>query len=252
MVKAITDRNYSDEQLQGCYPRETPLGEVDGARLYRGEEDFPLVPEEEWPERIEEMTAKRLWPQDRYDDMNPRHKYQDGLRYCWIYSGAQAAEMTMACQHRKYVELAPESCGGAVNWRNSGYYIDHALSYWAEHGMASRAFCPDHVITPSKFKDGWEDDAELTVPTETIDVGMDREHNWRMACSMLFTGILVPWTGLDWWRHAVTFGKLAIERGEVVPYTRNTHARDDDRILTGRYKYPDSLVCIRALSWRPQ
>jgi hypothetical protein len=253
MVKVITDRNYSDERLQGCYPRLTPLGEVEGARLYRGDEDFPLIPEEEWKERIEDMTERRAWAQDRYDDLNPRHKYQNGLGYCWTYSGGQSAEMLMAVQNRPYVELAPETLGGAVNWRNSGYYIDRALSYWAKHGMATREYIPDHEINPKRFKEGWEQNALLCVPTESIDFGYgDREYLWHVAVSMTLTGIFVPWIGLDWWRHAITYGKLVIDGGEVCPYTRNTHKRGDDRIIKGSRKHPDSLVCIRALNWRPQ
>lgn len=251
MVAIITDGNWRDElrSEHKLIPREIPLGELPYSRVY-SEADFPLVPEEEWPERIKEMDAKKLWPIDRYDSFNPVHKSQDGLNLCWIYSGGQAAEMTMAVENRPYIELAPESCGGAVEWNNSGYSIEGGMKWFAEHGMATRAYVPAHNLNTMRWKQGWKEDALKCRPTEYVDCGYRDEGLFNKAASMLLHGKFVPWVGLNWWRHAVTYGKLVIVKGEVCAYTRNTHARDADRILTGRYKIPDSLVYVRELCFR--
>ena len=251
MPMIITDRNWRDDlnPLHLMRPRVLPVGSIPGTVPY-SDTLLPLIPEVEWPERIAEMTAKKLWPQDIYDAVNPRHKYQNGTPLCWIYSGAQAAEMTMAVQGRPYVELAPES-NGAAGWRNVGYYPEKAMAWWAKNGLATREYVPDHVLNTSRFKEGWKDDAAKCKVLEGIDCGYgQRELNWQRACTMLFNGKLVPWVGLNWWEHAVSYGKLVVQKGEVCPYTRNTHARNADRILTGRYKYPDSLIAIRELTFR--
>jgi hypothetical protein len=245
MVRIITDANWRDE-LRPEYqtrPRQGQMGDLPFAAVYA--DAVPLIPEVEWPERVADMTAKKLWPEDAYQRFNPRLKYQDGLGYCWTYSLAQNLEVVRAINNLPYVELGPESLGGDVGWRNRGNYLDSALRYCAEHGMASREFIPDHEINPRNFKDGWEQDAQLYKPVEWWDGGA--KDMWHEAVTMLLSGSCVPWIGLNWWSHAITYTRLEYVRGELCAYTPNSHGAGQDRILSGRKKVPDSLFSVRVM-----
>jgi hypothetical protein len=48
-----------------------------------------------------------------------------------------------------------------------------------------------------------------------------------------------PFGGLSWWKHAVTYTKLVIVKGEIGAFTPNTHAKDASRILLGSRKVFD-------------
>lgn len=252
MVRIIDDTNWrsfvAHERgsgiLAGALPRETPLG---GLPCATAGEPVPIIPEVEWKERIAEMTAKKLWPQDAYDACSPALQYQDGLPYCWAFSFAQTIEVVRASCGLPYIQLAPESLGGVVNYRNVGNSLDSTIAWASRHGLCRRSMVPDLSRNPKEWTAGWQDDCLNFVPEEWFDLGSTDV--WAEAVSALL-GRLPPYVGLSWWGHAVAYTKLVVEGGEVCPYTPNTHGKGQDRILKGSRKVPD-IGCFvpRRVTW---
>jgi hypothetical protein len=251
MVAIVTDSNWREHLRPDLYrsmPSRVPVGGLQCAsRIYADE--IPLIPEVEWKERIEEKTAKKSWPQDRYDAFNPKLQYQNGLPYCWAFSLAQAVEIKRALNNLPYIQLGPESLGGSVGWRSAGNYLDAALEWAAKYGIAPRSMVPEHSRTPSRYDPQWETARALFKPEEFWDGNRgDREHRFAQMVTMLLSDECAPYIGLNWWSHAVVYSKLVIERGEICPYTPNSHGEGQDRILSGSRKYPDDLYGIRTVT----
>jgi hypothetical protein len=208
-----------------------------------------LIPEEEWSERIDEMTAKKLWPQDIYERYNPVHQNQNGMNFCWAFSLAQAVEIKRAIQHLPYVQLGPESLGGDVNWRNAGNYLDSALAWAIKYGIAPRSMVPEHSRTPSRYDPAWETERAKYKPDEYWDGNRgDYEHRFAQAVTMLLTGDCAPYVGMLTMPHAVVFTKLVKQRGEICAYTPNSHDKDSDWVLSGRSKLPQNLYGPRTIN----
>jgi hypothetical protein len=250
MARIIDDHNWrgflsgqSTDILRGRYPgalpRVTRFGELECAAVYA---DYaPIIPESEWLDRIKAMTEAKAWPQDLWDRQSPKIKNQKRRPYCWTWSLSQIVEKMRAAMNLPYVETAPVTAGGAVNWRNVGNSLDSTIRHYAKYGIASAAFVPDQwSLSPSTFKPGWQGDALNYRITEWWDVG--GVNVWKEAVSILLSGHPV-YVGLSWWGHAVSYSKLVVVDGEVCPYTPNTNGEGRDVILKGSRKYPD-LGCF--------
>ena len=235
--------------LESIRPRRSEHGRLElrpGLFAARGAEAMPLVPEGQWPGRIKDLAGR--FAADRDDARSREDTDQDGKGYCWAASLTQCCERKNADQDGTYNELAWESLGGAVNWRNQGNYLDSAVAYAAKHGIAPRAFVPWNCINPRQFNAGWEQAALRFVPLEWYDLGPTKADVWSQTVSWILAGGRV-YAAYNWWGHAVCLDSLVMVGSEVCVSGPNSWGKNQRYVLKGSKKYPDEGYAVRSVVW---
>lgn len=237
----IGDANYTDHQGPtvvdghrmgtGLVPRDLvaqPVGSLPGVRAFDG----PLIPWEEFPERIEEMNARKMRLSDIRARCGPNGGRfpsldQNGQGYCWNYSVTAAAMLARGKANLPYVRLS----GHANAWmikggRDRGGWSPEAAARLASHG------CPTVEYWPEKSMRGrvhnnpqtWANAAQHKMVEGWADLSLsiyDRNLTAQQVLTCLCQ--LNPVTlDLYWWGHSV----VAMDPVDVYP---NRSPRDPKR-----------------------
>lgn len=219
----ISDRDWArhvrpvvdgDLKKGGLLPRDYKTNPVGS---YRGEGDFsaidvPLIPRDQWAERIKEMwetesslihLRRTSGPGDGYIDSLD----QDGVGYCWNHSVTMCAMIVRAAMGLPYVRLSAFFIGCLVkNYRDEGGWGAQALEFALENGIPSVEFWPEKSMQRSndnaatranalkhKVIEGWADLGSAVY---------DRNLSEDQAMSLLLARI--PVIGdFNWWSHSV-------------------------------------------------
>ena len=250
----IDDSNYqqylneaaADGRVAGIIPRKSAIGELElqpGMYAAVLAEKFPLIPESQWKDRIAAMQGR--FARQRNEAAGVKDCSQGSFGYCWAFSLAQCIQSAHVAAGRPHIELGAESLGGAVNWRNQGYYLDGAIAYAVKHGIASRAFIPNLNINPKSFKSRWEVDAMLHRPiaTEIFDGGA--KAIWAETVTTILSGYSV-YMAYNWASHALQIDELVIDsKGEICPSLTNSWGPGQRWVIKGSKKIPSELYVLR-------
>jgi len=237
----ITDSNFREvvQRSQeagftvGALPRRSKVGGLACAPVFA--ERVPLLPESQWKSRIREAEADGVYIGQRWQS-DPNADYQNGFGYCWAYSLSQATMACRAAMGQPFVQLSPESLAECVGYRNRGYYLDDALAYASQHGIASRLFVPQHKISKAQWSQQYLDDRKNYIPTEWYD--LDGKDVWAATVTALIMGFGC-YVGYDWWGHAVWLDRLRIgSNGKIEVHTPNSHGPGNDAWISGSRAIP--------------
>lgn len=170
--------------------------------------DIPLIPRDEWDERIKDMEATKTRLTDLCDAAGLVVKNQQMTNYCWINAPVHLLEVLRVAQGQEYVSLSPASCGGPItNYANArgnpagvGGWGTKGLKYLAEKGAAPSHLWPDNTI--DKRLDTAAANAERPKyrVTEWYDV-QPGSFDAVMTCLLLRIPVAI---GLSWWGHEVS------------------------------------------------
>jgi hypothetical protein len=251
----VDEHNLRTGGMAGVMPRDVPMGGLACATPFS--ESVSLIPRNEWDDRIKAMNAAQAFPNQRRKALSKALgksvvKDQDGLNFCHLFALTNCVESNRQSQGLPYIELAPESMGGVVNWSNSGGYMTADIQYATQHGIAPRSFCPPYKHSPGSFQDGWQDAAKLHVPLEWFELG---HQDIEAECiTALLLGYPV-YGGWDWWSHSVMLGALVdANHWEIENSWRPSWGNEGYGILTGGRRLPStSMGCfaLRTTSWSP-
>lgn len=253
VARLVHERNQG---LVGLIPRRFdvyPLGEVhlqspESHQWQRvrtwAEANMPIIPEAEWEERLAAMQDR--FPKQRNAAAGTKDTDQNGYGYCWTASGTECIQSCNVLATNKYVELAWESAGGAVGWANRGNSLVSWLNWASKYGICRREFVPWKCITPSKFKQGWQEDAlnYRILPSEIYDLGA--ENMWRETVSAFLSGFVL-YVAFNWANHAMQGDALSKQGNELAFETPNTWGANQRWVLTGRHKVPSEAYAIRVV-----
>lgn len=220
----IDDRNWREQIGDGqviefgnetrylsCLPRQTQYGLCEGAKPIL--EAMPLLPRSEWDARIAYNDANNAW---LYNTCI-RHKIpvgnQNSLNFCWSWGTTHCVMAIRAANNLPFVELAPESLGSAVGWRNAGNYVDSTLQIVRTQGLCAVSFLDRrYSLTPSRWKAGWEKDCENHRVESWLDMDVPGKV-WDAAMTCTLLGY--PYAaGFGWWSHLVAGGFKARKNGD--------------------------------------
>jgi hypothetical protein len=195
-------------------PPQVPYGEVkryddNGNLVFAArpiEDVVPLIPRDEWNDRIKEKDANNAWLRYTNDACSVQVKDQDGLGYCHAYGTVSVEEILIAIASGVYVNLSAESIGGIVTkWHNQGADPMDDLAVAIKNGACEASFMDKpNSLSPSRWKQGWQQNAlnyrmaeyyDLRVPGKTFDA--------VMTCYLLNFPIGL---GYAWWSHFVHGG----------------------------------------------
>lgn len=169
---------------------------------------------------------------------------QNGLGYCWTWSGTGCVMTTRATENKPTVLLAPVSMGYLVNWANAGNYLEsfvegarndgicpavdgemnshkNSRSYWSQYNDKRKLYRLDAV---------WDTDSDAS----------DKERA-RQCISILSYGKSC-YCALNWWGHAIEYVGWRYTPGTYLNLTaviHNSHAETDFIELTGSRCVPD-------------
>ena len=249
----IGDDNYrshiwinSPNRGTGLLPREIPYGELGFAARFEDSE-IPLIPEDEWKERIEDKERNKTRLSDMIERNEIPFKDQGSLPYCWIYAPVHAVEVLRMIQNEPYVALSATACGAKIkDFEKVGGWGSDGLKFLAEHGCPSELLWPN--LDMSRTLDNqqtWEEAKRHKVVEAWFDMPAKSVPH---LISCLLANIPVP-VGYNWWRHEVLATDAVWHRGGPAIRIRNQWAdwgSNGFGILHGRKMEPDDQVAPRA------
>ena len=180
-----------------------PTGYIKGTNppnLPRLSAVYPKVPRSQWPAL--HAQAKGTYLGDLIRAAKIPVKDQDGLGYCWVYASTSCVEAIRALQGQPLLVLSPESVGGPVTgWRNQGGWGYDALEQLTKAGACETSYMDSaNSLRPSRWKAGWEANAELHKITDAWATIDDDGFDGVVTAVLLRLPVSI---GLDWWGHQV-------------------------------------------------
>ena len=216
----IDDDNWQDHMnpsvngqvvTRGGIPRDYGVQPVKMAAV-----QFPVIPREEWPERIRDMKATK----SRLSDIRRRGNNggpipsldQNGQGFCWFYGPTMSLMLQRALANKPYVRLSAHAGACKIkNFRDEGAWGALALDFlckngvpsidkWAEKSM-SRSYDTAETWEEAKqfiVNDTW---ADLAAPAWDRDLNIDQQ-----ATQLLLRNGFIG--DYDFWGHCVTLMDL--------------------------------------------
>jgi hypothetical protein len=234
----------------GALPRQTKYGSA--PNLIPFGEAFPdkLVDPADYKEVIQECHDQMIFPmyhQKAAWGPDGFQWNQDGLGYCWTWSGTGSVMNCRAREGKPTILLSPVSMGWLVNWRNRGNYLESFIEGAMERGIAPMEYTPDqHSMDYKNYVKGWEEAALNYRIAEAWD--SDTDSMIQHAISILRCGV-DGYIAYNWWGHALSLVGVRWDESvanNLVWVIRNSHDEDDFIELTGSKGIPDELYGIRA------
>jgi hypothetical protein len=174
--------------------------------------NMPLIPRNEWVERITEMAANKSRLSDIRRSSGPNGGHipsldQDSWGFCWIHSGTMAAMLDRAVRNLPYVRLSAFGPGCLIkNYRNEGGWGAQGLDFIIQHGIPSVEFWPEKSSSRSN------DTAEMRANAllhRVAEYWMDLEpavYNRNMSEDQSMTCLLNRQPIImdeNWWGHSI-------------------------------------------------
>lgn len=235
-----------ETKTRGLIPRDfsaVPHGSLGFAAPF----GLPLIPESEWPERIEQMERTKTRLSDICDQAGLPCKDQNGTNYCWINSPTYCTEVVRVAQNEPMVILSPASAGGPIKgFRNVGGWGAEGLEYIVEHGLVPVDKWPANAIDR---RYNTAENRELAMKYRVTEWWDLKPRNFQQLATCLLSRIPVA-GGFNFWSHEVTLIDLVrLPNGKYGVRFRNSWGMSyGDRgysILTGNQMLPDDAVAPR-------
>jgi len=247
-------RIVDSSPAMGALPRQTKYGSEETIKmgLKPFGEAFPdkLVDPADFKAVIQECHEQKIFPmyhQKATWGPNGFRWNQNGLGYCWTWSGTGNVMDCRALEGKSTVLLSPVSMGWLVDWRNRGNYLESFIEGAMKRGIAPMEYTPNPLSLDYKsFKSGWEEAALNYRIAEAWD--SDPRNMLQHSLSILRCGVS-GYIAYNWWSHALNLVGLRWDESlpnNVAWIIRNSHNEDDFIELTGSRGVPDELYGIRA------
>jgi len=185
-------------KTRGLVPRDW---EVHPLGSFGKEFDLPLIPEIEWPERIEEMERTKSRLSDIAIQAGIDCLDQNGTNYCWGNAPVYCVMLMRAVMGLPSIRLSPASvCAPLNGYRNQGGWGQEALKRIISHGIAPQDIWPANAISRQyDTPETWARASDFKV-LEWYDL-KPRSFSQLMTCLFLRHPVA---KGLNWWSHEIT------------------------------------------------
>lgn len=187
-VRGYLKRNYEDY----------PDGSLKSLRRF----DLPIIPRDEWADRIEEREKTRVGLSRLWTVYELLVLSQGRTNYCWINGVVHAMMATRAFTNMPFVSLSPAWTGAKIkNYRNVGGWGGEAIEGINRYGIPDVQFCPPNAIDRRYDTPEARANAALHKIPEQYEL---QDRNFDQTMTALILGFAVP-AGLSWWGHLVCF-----------------------------------------------
>lgn len=236
-------------------PRQNRYGEASVAYPLGDAYPDELVDPKDYKEVIQHLHDEKMFPlyHQRATWLPKGERWnQNGLNWCWTWGCTACVMDVRAREGRDTVQLAPNSLGWLVGWRNRGYFLQDTINGAATRGIAPLSAVDDiHSRNPRRFDDDWQQQASMyrISASDVWDADNSSDEAMIQHLVTLFN-MGVPIQGAwNWWRHTAEIAGLRWnerERYNLEVLVNNSHNEDDVIILTGRRAVPDEAYGIGA------
>jgi hypothetical protein len=210
--------------------------------------DLPLIPREEWPDRIADMERTKSRLSDLVLQAGIKSKDQRSTNYCWINGVVTAIETIRCVMGQPYVPLSSASAGCIIkNFRNVGGWGQEGLEHVVKLGVCSEELWPNAAIDRKYYTEEAKAEALLNRCTEWYDLPPGTL-DATMTC--LFHRIPVA-VGYNHWGHEVCAMDPVMQGGEFGVRHRTSWSdswgENGFGILMGRKAIPDDACAPRVM-----
>lgn len=214
LVREVNGEKVGSEIGYGLVPRNygaVPVGSMEGSVTFEAVTDMPLIPMEEWPERIAEKVAKKSQLSDIWRTANNGGPIpsldQNGRGYCWSHSAVTAAITLRAVANMPYVRLSAYAVACIIkNYRDEGGWGAQALDWIIKHGVPSVEFWPEKSVNRNNDNEAMRANASLHKISEGwIDL-QAAQYDRTLSAQQVGTCLLSNVPGIfdyNFWRHSV-------------------------------------------------
>lgn len=169
--------------------------------------DMPLIPRDQWSERIKEMEATKTRLSDVYKAAGYIAKDQNGQGYCWAYSVTACVQAIRAASNMPFEVLSAHSVACKIkNFKDQGGWGALALDFITENGIVPESLWPAKSMSRSyDTQSNWDEARKYRVAEGWQDMDLavyDRNLTFEQTMTCLLNRI--PVVGdFDWWGHSV-------------------------------------------------
>jgi hypothetical protein len=225
-----------ERKTRGLIPRDRSI-----PTPYMQPFDLPLIPRDEWAQRIEEMEKTKSRLSDLCISAGLKCLDQNGTNYCWANATVHCVEILRVASGQPLVYLSPASVAAPIkNFANVGGWGSQALEYIIKNGIAPVELWPANSRVRSLDNDECRLRRKDFLVTEWYDLG-DRNFDQTMTCLLLRIPVSA---GYNWWGHQVTLVDPMIGKdGKFAVRARNSWGMSYGNmgffVLTGSKMIPD-------------
>jgi hypothetical protein len=166
---------------------------------------------------------------------------QDGIGYCWTWSGTGCMMTTRAAENRPLVKLAPVSMGYLVGWKDEGNYLESYIRGAREQGVCPS---PDGDINSlNRSSAYWENVGERG--KYRLDKVWDTRANaMEQHCVSILCYGRSLYIAYSWWGHAVELVAVRYNGSTMEWVISNSHNEADVITLTGSRAIPSEAYAF--------
>jgi hypothetical protein len=173
---------------------------------------------------------------------------QNGIGYCWTWSGTACMMDCRAAEAKETVLLSPVSMGHLVGWKDRGNYLGSYIKGAREQGVASIEFVGNDINSHNRnsrtYKDGWEEDRKKYRLNEVWDTNTRAgDKTTILHCATILALTARPiYIAYNWWGHALELVGMRWDESKqnnVAWIIRNSHNENDFIELDGSRGVPD-------------
>lgn len=221
----IDDDNYMDfvgpdvmvggqRKAKGLIPRDytaNPQGSYKSTKPF-DPNDLPLIPREEWSDRIAEQDAHKSSLEHMRNDVNIEVLDQNGQGYCWAYSTTMCVMMSRMAANMPKVRLSAHSVAWTIkNGRDQGGWGAQSADFIQERGVMDVETWPEKSMNGRTYNtlENWENAKQYRITESWMDL-VPRQYDRDMTFDQTMTCLLsnIPVVGdFNWWGHSVCLNK---------------------------------------------
>lgn len=244
----LAQRGY--EAVPEVFPRRTRYGDSDALKLGLDPvESVPdvLVTKDAYKAVIADCHARQIFPMyHQHASWAPvGFQYnQNGLGYCWTWSGTGAVMDVRATEGKETVLLAPVSMGYLVGWANRGNYLESFIE-----GAKNDGICPAINGDVNSHQNSASTWAGLSDKRKLYRLGQVWDTNPKAGDDVMIQHCLSIlaygrplYIAYNWWSHALCCVGMRWDESvlnNIVWVIRNSHNESDLIELTGSKGVPD-------------
>lgn len=218
---------------QGVKQREKLYGDIPGVGTLEDALD-ELISQADWEERLRlahEQQATPIFAMRRWSPIGYRWN-QDGISYCWTWSGTAGVLTREASENKPFKPLAPVSMGYLVGWYDRGNYLEDFVRGAQEDGIAE---APDGDMNSLNRSSSYWAGQSGTRKLHRLGRALDTDP--RRMDQFCVTGLVAGMPGYAAWNrlsHAMLIVDIQIlPNGRLRYIIRNSHNGPDVIYMDG-------------------
>lgn len=204
----------------------------------------PLIPENEWDERIRQLQTDHATQREFYLEMGLTVLDQAQTNYCWINAPTFCCMANRLMESGQCLRFSPASAGARIKgFKNVGGWGNDGLKWMRQNGVNQQTDWPPNAINRQYDTPENREKAKKNIVLEYFVL-----ESWEQSASCILSGIPIA-VGFNWWSHEVTGVGITIGEHnlEIANSWGTKWGENGYGLLKGQKKIPDDSVAITSM-----